>query len=301
MARHRLKKDHACAIHTQDVVERLGRLLPCIDEEDTPVQPAELADWILVEAEDEPEIAEHGWRVDLGDEVGLLVHPDRDDTADSLGEQVGVRSVVQLDREVLVVNAPSLCADGLRAAVMQAIAAANEKAHDPSSTDQSRPSVPRRGQRTQIDPTPAAQTSEAVRPSVDDDYAPRLVTGDARGEGHRVQIWVNQDGILILPAQTVPHGPLDPSDNPRFQRAAFNSAHAVGLAEHHAGRWVPYPYLGRLHLSRPGPVRRRWEATIIERSGASVSLSWRGTRPHAMLLWAYVVAKCGLERVDGLP
>jgi hypothetical protein len=299
MARRR-KNHHACGIHTQDLVERLGSLRPCIDEEETPVEPAELADWIFVEAEVEPAIAEHGWRVDLGDEVGLLVHPDRDDTADSLSEQVGVRSVIQLDREVLVVKAPSLCADGLRAAVMQAIVTANGKAHDPSSTDPSRSSVARRGHRTQIDPTPAEQASETVT-SVDDDHAPRLVTGDARCEGHRVQVWVNQDGILILPAQAVPHGPLDPSDNPRFQRAAFNSAQAFTLAEQHAGRWVPYRYLGRLRLRRPGPVRRRWEATIIERGGASVSFSWRGTRPHAMLLWAYVVGQCGLEQVDGLP
>ena len=41
--------------HTQDVVERLGLLLPCIDEQDTPAQPAELADWIEVGPEDEPE------------------------------------------------------------------------------------------------------------------------------------------------------------------------------------------------------------------------------------------------------
>lgn len=299
MARRRLKTLHACGIHTKDLVERLGPLLPCIDEEDMPVQPAELADWILVEAEGEPAIAEHGWRVDLGDEVRLLVHPDRDDMADSLSEQVGVRSVVQLDREVLVVNAPSLCADGLRAVVMQAIATANERAHQ-SSTDPSRTSLTRRGQRTQMHPTPAAQASEEVT-RVDDDYAPRLVTGDARCEGHRVQVWVNQDGILILPAQALPHGPLDPSDNPRFQRATFNSAQAFTLAEQHAGRWVPYHSLGRLRLRRPGPVRRRWEATIIGRSSPSVSFSWRGTRPHAMLLWVYVVGQCGLERVDGLP
>ncbi|HXH77666.1 hypothetical protein [Nocardioides sp.] len=300
MARHLPRKHHACAAHTHDVVERLEPLLPCIDEEDTPIQPAELANWIEVEAEDEPEIAGHGWRVELGDEVGLLIHPDRDDTADSLSEQVGVRSVVQLDREVLVVDAPSLCADGLRAAVMQAIAAANEEAHDPRSPDQSRPGVPLRRQLTQIDPAPAAHTSEPVT-SVDDDYTPRLVTGDARCEGRRVQVWVNQDGILILPAQTVPHGPLDLSDNARFQRGTFNSAEAVRLAEHHAGRWVPFPCLGRLRLRRPGPVRRRWEATIVERGGASVSFRWRGTRAHAMMLWAYVVAKCGLEQVDGLP
>jgi hypothetical protein len=299
--RRRLKSKHACAVHTQDVVERLDPLVPFIEEEDTSVQPAELAEWIFVEAEDKPEIAEHGWRVDLSDEVGLLVHPDRDDAADLLTEQVGVRSVVQLDREALVVNAPSLCADGLRAAVMQAIAAANQRAHDPGSTDQPWPTVATPEEGARADSAPAGHTSEMVGRSADDEYAPRLVTGDARCEGHRVQVWVNQDGILILPAQTVPHGPLDPSDNPRFQRATFNSAHAVRLAEHHAGQWVPYAHLGKLQLRRPGPVQRRWKATINERSGASVSFGWRGTRPHAMLLWGYVVAKCGLEQVDGLP
>lgn len=301
MARHRLNETHACAVHTQDVVEHLSPLLPCIDEENTPVQPAELADWIFVEAEDEPEITEHGWRVELGDEVGLLVHPDRDDAADLLCEQAGVRSVVQLDREVFVVSAPSLCADGLRAAVMQAIAAANEKAHDPSLADQSRPTAPHLDEGLQADSTPAADTMETVRPFDDDEDAPRLVTGNARCEGHRVQVWVNQDGILILPAQTIPHGPLDPSDNPRFQRAAFNTAQGARLAEEHEGRWIPYPYLSKLRLRRPRPVRRRWEAAIDESSGASVSFRWRGTRQHAMLLWGYVVAKCGLDQVEGLP
>ena len=90
------------------------------------------------------------------------------------------------------------------------------------------------------------------------------------------------------------------SDSPRFRRATFDSARAAGLAEHHAGRWVPDPSLDRLEL-RPEPVRRRWRFTIVEHSGDSASLSWRGTRAHALLLWACVVAECGLERVGGLP
>jgi hypothetical protein len=133
---------------------------------------------------------------------------------------------------------------------MQAIAAANQKAHDPGSTDQPWPTVANPEEGAQADSAPAAHTSEMGR-SADDEYAPRLVTGDARCEGHRVQVWVNQDGLLILPAQTVPHGPLDPSDNPRFQRATFNSAHALRLAEHHAGQWVPYAHLGKLQLADP--------------------------------------------------
>lgn len=300
MALHRLTNKHACVVHTRDVVERLRPLVPIIEEEETLVQPAELADWILVEAQRQPDIADHGWRVDLSDEVGLLVHPDRDDAADLLSEQVGVRSVVRLDREVLVVSAPSLCADGLRAAVMQAIGAANERAHHPGPADGRWQAAPDREEGTQPESTLTA-TSDAVGAAADDDYAPRLVTGDARCGHHRVQIWVNQDGILILPAGTIPHGPLDPSDNPRFQRATFSSAQAATLAEHHAGRWIAYPDLGQLQLRRPGPVQRRWKATIRERAGASVPFSWRGTRPHAMLLWTYVVAECGLEQVDGLP
>lgn len=300
MARHPLRSEHACALHTRDAVERLGPLLSCVADEDAPVQPTELSDWILVEAVDDPEVAGHRWRVELDDEVGLLVRPDGEDIADLLSEQVGVRSVVQLDREVLVVDAPSLCADGLRAAVMLAIAGANRMAH-PGSRDHSGGNGSRDGRRTRTQPTHEPPTSAALGVPVDDDDAPRLVTGDARGADRRVQVWVNQDGILILPAGTVPHGPLDPSDNPRFQRATFSSTQAVGLAEDHAGRWVPYPHLGRLHLRRPGPLRRRWEARIVTRGGASVSFTWRGTRPHAMLLWAYVVARCGLERVDGLP
>ncbi len=301
MARHWLKNRHACPVHTQDVLKLLEPLVPLTDETDTQVQPAELLDWIVVETEDEPVIAEHGWRVDLGDEVGLLVHPEREDIANSLGTQVGVLSVVQVDREVLVVDAPSLCADGLRAAVMQAIAAANENAHNSAATAHVGVTVRDPSQGTQADSSTEGHAPTTPGPSADDDHAARLVTGDALWAGHRIQIWVNQEGVLFLPAQTITHGPLDPSDNPRFQRATFNSTHAVGLAEQHAGRWIPYASLAKLQLRRPGPVRRRWAATIDERGGDAVSFHWRGTRPHAMLLWVYAVAQCGLDRVEGSP
>lgn len=300
MVQHRLKK-FECALHTADVVERLGPLVPCIEEEDGPVQPAELADWIFVEAEDEPEVAEHGWLVELDDAVGLLVRPDHDDLAELLGEQVGVRSVVQLDREVFAVEAPRLCSDGLRAAVMQAVAAANSRAHDPHPAGQ--PDTPAGDGIAMSGQAPmpqGTQPAQEVEPPEDDDLC-RLVSGDAASDGRRVQIWVNRNGILILPAGTIPHGPLDHSENPRFQRATVTPARAVRLAKSHAGRWIPYASLNKLRLRRPGLVRRRWTAAVVEQNGVSVPLSWRGTRPHALLFWGYVVARGGLERVDGLP
>ncbi|OAE02046.1 hypothetical protein [Arthrobacter sp. OY3WO11] len=248
----------------------------------------ELADWIDVELETEPEIAGHSWQVGLGDEVGLLVRPDHDDLAELLGGQAGVRSVVQLDREVFAVAAPRLCADGLRAAVMQAVAAANVRAHDPYFADQPDTSAT------------ASHPPQSVEPEEDDDLC-RLVSGDAASDGRRVQVWVNMNGILILPAGTIPHGPLDQGENPRFQRATVTSARAVRLAKQHAGRWIPYAYLDNVRLRRPGLVRRRWSATVVERDGFSVPLSWRGTRPHALLLWGYVVARRGLGAADGLP
>lgn len=301
MVHHRLKK-HDCTLHTADVVERLGLLVPCIAEEEVgPVRPAELADWISVEAEDEPEIAKHGWLVELDDGVGLLVRPDHDDLADLLGEQVGVRSVVQLDREVFAVEAPRLCADGLRAAVMQAVAAANSRAHNPHPAGQ--PGAPAGDGVAPPDPGATAQTTQpapTMEPPEDDDLC-RLVSGDAASDGQRVQIWVNRNGILILPAGTIPHGPLDHSENPHFQRATVTSARASELAKRHAGRWIPYSSLSDVGLLRPGLVRRRWRATVVERSGASASLSWRGTRPHALLFGVYVVAGRSRGPVDGLP
>lgn len=173
--------------------------------------------------------------------------------------------------------------------------------HTRDVVDHLRPLVPRLENLAPAGPPPTAPTAPPAEPPAADHFAPRLVTGDARCGGRSVQVWVDQDGILILPAGTIPHGPLDPGENPRFQRAAFDSARAAGLAEQHAGHWAPYPALRKLELHRPGLVRRRWRVTIVELSGDPVSLSWRGTRPHALLLWGYVVAKCGLGRVDGLP
>lgn len=298
MDAHRPWKRYACAVHTGDVVERLRPLVPRTDEVDGPVGPAELADWVSVEAEREPEIAGHCWRVDLDDAVGLFLHPDRDDLAEALEEQPGVRAVVRLDREVFVVRAPSLCADGLRAAVLQAVAAANERAHDPGGRADAAPRDRSRDVRAGAEPT--VHGPRTVTPSPDDD-APRLVTGDARSEGRSVQVWVDRRGILILPAGTIPHGPLDPSENPRFQRASFTAAEAARLAEQHAGRWVPVSTRSRLTLHRPGRILRRWTATITEDSGPPVTLSWRGTRRHALLLWLYVVAGRGPGPVDGRP
>lgn len=300
MVQHRLKK-HDCTVHTADVIGRLGLLVPLTAEEDRPVRPAELADWISIEAEDEPEVAHHGWLVELEDAVGLLVRPDHDDVAELLGEQAGVRSVVQLDREVLAVDAPRLCADGLRAAVIQAVAAAHSRAHEQHPPGQ--PGTPAGEPAAAASPAPAAQTTlpdQTVDPPEDDDLC-RLVSGDAASEGRRVQIWVNRNGILILPAGTIPHGLLDLSGNPRFQRATVTPARAIRLAKGHAGRWIPYSSVDKLRLRRPGLVRRRWKATVVEKSGPSVPLTWRGTRPHALLLWGYTVARCGLGRVDGLP
>ena len=57
MVQHRPNK-HDCTVHTTDVLHRLGLLVPCIAGEDLrPVGAAELADWIDVELEAEPEIA----------------------------------------------------------------------------------------------------------------------------------------------------------------------------------------------------------------------------------------------------
>lgn len=303
-------RNHDCALHTAEAVQRLETLTPCIPEEaDRPVMPAELAEWISIESEDKPEIADHGWRVDLDDAVGLLVRPDHDDLADLLAGQQGVRSVVQLDREVFAVEAPGMGADGLQAAVMQAVSAANRIAHggdspaaipdSPAATpnDYVAPAV---DGATALEGTRQAQPVQPVEPHEDDDLC-RLVTGDAVSDGKRIQVWVNQNGILILPAGIIPHGPLDESGNPRFQRATVTPARAVRLAKSHAGRWIPYASLSQLQLRRPGLVRRRWTATVIERGGAVIRLGWRGTRPHALLFWGYVVARRGLGAVDGLP
>ena len=297
MEPHRRTK-HACIVHTAAVVGRLEFLVPLIPEEqERPVPPGELADWISVEAEDEPEIPHHRWLVDVDDGVALLVRPDHDDLAELLPEQPGVNSVVQLDREVFAVDAPLLCADGLRAATMQAVAAANRKARDPQTAG-----APDRAGGGTAGPLPAPEvpTTREAEPPEDDDLC-RLVSGDASSNGRLVQVWVNMHGILILPAGTLPHGPLDGGDNPRFQRATVTPVRAVVLARTNDGSWTPYHSLNKLRLQRPGLVRRRWRAAVVGQDGTSVPLSWRGTRPHALLLWGYVVARRGLGAVEGLP
>lgn len=84
-----------------------------------------------------------------------------------------------------------------------------------------------------------------------------------------------------------------PGRYPRFQRATINSSRAVSLAKQHAGNWIPYSSVNKLRLRRPGLVRRRWSAAVVQESGVSVPLSWRGTRPQALLFWGCVVARRG--------
>jgi len=50
-----------------------------------------------------------------------------------------------------------------------------------------------------------------------------------------------------------------------------------------------------------GILGLRWRSTLLDRQGHVLDLTWRGTRAHAMLLWGYTVAKCGLDHVEGLP
>jgi predicted carbohydrate-binding protein with CBM5 and CBM33 domain len=77
-------------------------------------------------------------------------------------------------------------------------------------------------------------------------------------------------------------------------------AEAVELAAGNGGEWVAYSQIVQAQIKRPGLLARRWRATI-ETRGGELSFDWRGTRPHGMLLWTYLVAKCGLERVEGRP
>lgn len=224
--------------------------------------------------------ARPGWYISVDDEVAWE-HDDRlDDLAEALNHAAGVTNAFREDREVILVEG-AITGPAIVAWICHwwstGSALRNDLA-DPGSDRAPGPTGP-----------------------VGDDDAARLVTGDARLKGHPAQIWVNQEGLLVLPAQSITHGPLDPTDNPRFQRTNFTAAQALGLAELHAGRWLPYPQLAKLRLRRPGPFRRHWSVTIHERGGTTVSFQWRGTRAHAALLWAYVVAKLGIDRVDGRP
>ena len=112
---------------------------------------------------------------------------DHDDLADLLGEQVGVRSVVQLDREVFAVAAPRLCADGLRGSCyagrrccqlrgpMTRIRRVEPGA--PAGDGVAPPDPSRHGS----DNTAQART---VEPPEDDDLC-RLVSGDAASDGQK--------------------------------------------------------------------------------------------------------------------
>lgn len=287
---------HACAVHTPDLLATLGPLAPLNEPDEESVRPDELLRWVAVERDHDPVIAGHGWRVELDDEVWLLVDPDRDDVADALADHAGVQSVVPLDREVLAVSAPTLCADGVHAAVVTAVVSAHARARD--VTD---------GEKVAPDDAAATRSASLSDPQTspvkaDDEDEARLVTGDARSAGRRlVQVWVDQDGILVLPSGTIPHGPLDPGDNPRFRRTTYDAAAAAALAAEHDGRWIPFEEVDLVGLRRPGTFRPRWSVTVHLRQGGAVSFTWRGTRAHALLLWAYAVAKCGLERVHGSP
>jgi hypothetical protein len=224
-----------CGEHTEEVVRSLGPLIAYERDEGT-FDPAELPDWVLVEEETDPDLEGHPWRVDLADEVGLLIDPDHDDVADLLSQREGILSVTQLDREVLAVSAPDLCQDSLRAAVIRAVAGANARALGQAPRD--------------------AQAHEASRPapeeaSAADDEDARLVTGNARSGGRRVQVWVDLEGILVLPVGVLPHGPLDTSDNPRYERASFTPTEAGELARSHGGEWVTYSHIVKAQLQRP--------------------------------------------------
>ena len=140
--------------------------------------------------------------------------PTGEDIAEFLGRSRDVTSVVQLDREVLVVEAPSLCADGLRAIVVRAISEANARVLAPT--------------------TEAASVVDQRLAVVDQQLRVPTTQGGRRRRQrgapcHRsravgcgvFQLWVIREGMLLLPAGSIPHVPLDMSDNPHYPRATF--------------------------------------------------------------------------------
>ncbi len=285
---------HGCEEHLRDVLLALAPL------ESRPIDvgrfiatPGEVAEWVDVELDDPPEIPRHNWRIDLADEVGAFVDPDRDDIAEFLGRSRDVTSVVQLDREVLVVEGPSLCADGLRAVVVRAISEANARVLAPTSE-----AVSVVDQRAAGVEAPARSDQ---RRAADDDNEPRLVTGAARSAAGQLQVWVIREGMLLLPAGSIPHEPLDMSDNPHYPRATFTADDVLALARHHQGRWLPFHQIANAQLRRPGLFRATWKLILVDASKTELSLSWHGTRQHAALAWAYLISGCGKERVDGTP
>ena len=68
--------------------------VPVVADEFGPIAPAELAAWVDVAKDRDPEIAGHEWRVDLDDAVGLLVDQATVDLEQLLGQQVGVESAL---------------------------------------------------------------------------------------------------------------------------------------------------------------------------------------------------------------
>ena len=69
---------HGCEEHLKDVLLALAPLKSRpIDVGRFIATPGEVAEWVDVEPDDPPEIPGHDWRIDLADEVGAFVDPDR--------------------------------------------------------------------------------------------------------------------------------------------------------------------------------------------------------------------------------
>ena len=193
----------SCPKHTAEVTQGLPMLVPLSPQETDPVAPTELASWVEVVRDSDPELAGHEWRIELDDEVGLLVDQDTVDLAQLLNQQVGVESVVQLDREVLVVHAPMLCADGLRATVVESLAWANripDAAGQPPPTNAGPPR-----EADGVLPTLGTDSPDALPGPPDD--ACLLIGEPVHCDGRIVQVWVCQDGVLILPEATLSRQP----------------------------------------------------------------------------------------------
>ena len=266
-------------------------LVPVVADEFGPIAPAELAAWVDVAKDRDPEIAGHEWRVDLDDAVGLLVDQATVDLEQLLGQQVGVESVVQLDREVLVVHAPTLCADGLRATVIETLASANRGA---DAGGLQLPGASRvREDRSDGLTTPSTGAAEA-RPDPPEDAC--LLVGDpVHSEGHIVQVWVCQEGVLVLPTGTLSH-PTPPN---RWHR--LSATQGQQLAAQHDGRWIGFASVAQLRLQPPRLVPRSWKATIVDQDGRAASFRWKSDIAPVLKLWAFTVAACGLQRADGIP
>lgn len=265
-------------------------LVPLDAAEMDPIAPAELAAWVEVVRDREPEVAGHEWRIELDDEVGLLVDQDTVDLAQLLNQQVGVESVVQLDREVLVVHAPTLCADGLRAAVVESLAWANRMPDAGGQLPPTDAGSPREA--GGVRPTPGIGSPDGSPGPPDD--ACLLVGEPVHHDGRIVQVWVCQDGILILPEATL-------SRLPPRQWRRMSAEEGVRLAEQHDGLWIDFASVAQVRLQRPGLVNRSWRATFVEQQGRTVRFRWSADPRQVLTLWAYTVAQCGLEKAGAMP